>query len=199
MKLASLQDLLVEQLHDIYSAEKQVVRSLPTLVEAAQTPRLQDAFKKHLLVTERQVNRLERAFRYLHTRARERVCEGMQGLLAEERKLLTEEVNPSVRDAGLIAAAQRIEHYEIAAYGTVRTIASQLGLNHVAQLLDQTLTEEKEADRVLSEIAEAQVNLTAQVGTTGPVAPDEGEDGEENGEREEEDEEDDEVEPTETR
>lgn len=199
MRLASLQDLLVEQLHDIYSAEKQVVQTLPSLVEAAQAPRLQDALKKHLLVTERQVNRLERAFRYLHTSARERVCEGMQGLLAEERRLLTEESNPSVRDAGLIAAAQRVEHYEIAAYGTVRTIASQLGLNHVAQLLDQTLTEEKEADRVLSEIAEAQVNLTAQVGTTGPVAPEDGEDREDDGEVEDEDEEDDEVEPTETR
>lgn len=199
MRLASLQDLLVEQLHDIYSAEKQVVQSLPTLVEAAQAPRLQDAFKKHLLVTERQVNRLERAFRYLHTSARERVCEGMQGLLAEERKLLAEEANPSVRDAGLIAAAQRVEHYEIAAYGTVRTIASQLGLNHIAQLLDQTLTEEKEADRLLSEIAEAQVNLTAQVGTTGPVGPDESEDGDENVEVEEDEGEEDEVESTETR
>jgi ferritin-like metal-binding protein YciE len=164
MALDTLQDLLVDQLKDLLSAEKQLVQALPKMAKAAQSPDLQSAFQEHLAATENHVTRLEQAFGELGESARAKKCKGMEGLIEEGSEVIDEKGDPDVRDAGLIAAAQRVEHYEIAAYGTVQAIATQLGLDSVAQLMEATLNEEKEADRLLSEIAQGEVNLSAETG-----------------------------------
>ncbi len=161
MALNDMQSLLVEQLRDLLSAEKQLVQALPKMAKAAQSPDLQQAFQDHLEATQNHVTRLEQAFAQIDETARARKCKGMEGLILEGSEMIEEKGQPDVKDAGLIAAAQRVEHYEIAAYGTVRFMAHQLGLEGVVQLMDATLDEEKEADRLLSELAESRAKAGA--------------------------------------
>jgi ferritin-like metal-binding protein YciE len=161
-KLRTLDDLYTDMLKDLYSAEKQLVKALPKLAKNAQSPDLQKAFQEHLKQTERHVERIERIFSDLGGSPRGEKCVGMEGLVAEGNELLQEDTDPDVLDAGLIAAAQKVEHYEIASYGTVRTWAERLGHNSAAQLLQQTLDEEGDANKKLTEIAESHVNMEAQ-------------------------------------
>ena len=161
MALDTMQELLVEELRDIYSAEQQLVKALPKLGSAASTARLQDALQDHLTDTEGHVRRLEQIFEALGQKAAGRKCKGMEGLLEEAAEMAAESGSELVRDAGLIASAQRVEHYEIAAYGCAITHARLLGQEQVADLLEQTLVEEKSADERLSAIAEQEVNGSA--------------------------------------
>ncbi len=161
MKLESLKDLYLEQLKDLHSAETQLLDALPKLAEAASAPDLKQAFQEHLRQTREHVERLERIFGQLGERAGGHECEGMKGLIKEGREMLKMDGDPRVIDAGLIAAAQRVEHYEIAGYGTVRTYAELLGhAEHVA-LLERTLREEEETDDLLTRLAESHINEEA--------------------------------------
>lgn len=160
-KLHTLDDLYMDLLKDLYSAEKQLVKALPKMAKNAQSPDLQKAFQEHLRQTEGQVERIERIFSDLEGSPRGKKCVGMEGLIEEGNELLKEDTEPDVLDAGLIAAAQKVEHYEIAAYGTASAHARQLGFSSVAQLLDQTLEEEKMTDEKLTKIAKNQVNVQA--------------------------------------
>jgi ferritin-like metal-binding protein YciE len=164
MALASLHDLLVEELRDIYHAERQLLKALPKMAKGASTPRLQQALQEHLTETEQQVDRLERAFGELDQPVRAKKCRGMEGIVEEGREVLGERGDHDVKDAAIIAAAQRVEHYEIAAYGTVCTYARTLGYDTVAKLLEQTLEEEKAADKKLTELAESGINQMAVEG-----------------------------------
>jgi ferritin-like metal-binding protein YciE len=167
--LNTLDSLFVNELRDIYDAEKQLTKALPKMAKAASSDELRTAFENHLKQTEGHVNRLERAFEDIGEAAKGVRCVGMAGLVEEGSKILEEKADESVRDAALIAAAQKVEHYEIAAYGTLVTFAETLGHSDVGQLLADTLAEEKEADRTLTEIAEGIVNLEAtDAGDTPP-------------------------------
>jgi ferritin-like metal-binding protein YciE len=159
----SLEKLFVEQLKDIYSAETQLVSALPKMAKAASTPELQEAFNMHLDETRNQVQRLEKLFEGIDASPRGKKCRGMEGLIEEGNELIKEkaEYDPETLDAGLIAAAQKVEHYEISAYGTVRAFAEQLGRQEAMDILNQTLDEEYAADRKLSAIAESMVNQEA--------------------------------------
>ena len=161
MALESLQDLFLNELKDIYNAEKQIVRALPRMAKAAEAPELGQAFTKHLRETEGQVERLERIFKSLGQTARGKTCKGMQGLLEEGKEILEEEGAPEVIDAALIAAAQRVEHYEIAAYGCLRTYAQLLGMTDADRLLEQTLREEEATDKALTSLGEGGLNQAA--------------------------------------
>jgi ferritin-like metal-binding protein YciE len=161
MKLESLKDLYVEQLRDLYSAETQLVDALPKMAEAAHHPELKQAFQEHLVQTRQHVERLERVFNDLSMRPGGETCEGMEGLLKEGKEMMKMTGAPEVIDAGLIAAAQRVEHYEIAGYGTVRTYAELLGFNEAVRLLERTLQEEEAADELLTQIAESRINAEA--------------------------------------
>jgi ferritin-like metal-binding protein YciE len=161
MELATLRDLLVEQLQDIYDAEHRIAKALPKMARTATSPELQAAFERHLGETESQIGRLEQAFEHLGEKAKKKACKAMQGLIAEGEETLEEEADPEVKDAALIAAAQRIEHYEMAAYGTVRSYARLLKEAAGAALLDQTYKEEKATDESLTELAESTINLEA--------------------------------------
>jgi ferritin-like metal-binding protein YciE len=157
----SLECLLEDQLQDIYDAEQRLTKALPKMAEAACDTQLSNAFTTHLRETEQQVNRLEKVFEQIGKKAKSKTCEAMKGLIAEGEEMISAKGDDSVRDAALIAAAQRVEHYEIAAYGTARTLARQLGHEQAAQLLQQTLDEEGAADKKLTAIAEASVNRQA--------------------------------------
>lgn len=159
--MEALQKLLMHELSDIYDAETQIVKALPKLIQNASSSQLQLAFKEHLTVTKRQIERLNEVFETLGEKREETKCKGMAGLIAEGDEILKEGFEESTQDAGLIGAAQRVEHYEIAAYGTARTLAQTLGNNDVAQLLAESLEEEKEADQRLTQIAESMVNVQA--------------------------------------
>jgi len=161
-KMATLEDLYMDLLKDLYSAEKQIVKALPKMAKNAQSPDLQRAFQEHLRQTEGQVERIERIFSELDGSPRGKKCVGMEGLIEEGNELLKEETEPDVLDAGLIAAAQKVEHYEIAGYGTARAWAQRLGYNNAARLLEQTLEEESMANEKLTKIAESHVNMEAQ-------------------------------------
>jgi len=161
-KMQTLDDLYMDMLKDLYSAEKQLVKALPKMAKNAQSPDLQRAFQDHLKQTEGHVERIERIFSELGGSPRGKKCVGMEGLVEEGNELLQEDVEPDVLDAGLIAAAQKVEHYEIASYGTVRTWAERLGYHNAAQLLQQTLDEEGDANKKLTQIAESHVNMEAQ-------------------------------------
>lgn len=161
MALESLRDLYVDELKDLYNAENQIVKALPKMIKTANSDELREAFQDHLTKTEGHVQRLEQIFENLGERARGKKCLGMEGLLEEGKEMMKEEAEPEVLDAALIGAAQRVEHYEIAAYGTVRAFAEQLGHNDAADLLQQTLDEEGEADKLLTRIAEGLVNQLA--------------------------------------
>jgi ferritin-like metal-binding protein YciE len=161
MALNSLQDLFLNELKDVLNAEKQLVQALPRMAKAAQSPELQRAFTKHLKETEGHVDRLERIFRSLGQTARGKACKGMQGLVEEGKEILEENGSPEVIDAALISAAQRVEHYEIAAYGCLRTYAQLLGNNEADRLLQQTLAEEEATDKALTKLGEGGINQAA--------------------------------------
>ena len=161
MPLDSMQDLFLNELKDVYNAEKQILRALPRMAKAADAPALQQAFTKHLRETEGQVQRLERIFKSLGQAARGKKCKGMEGLIEEGKEILEEEGAPEVIDAALISAAQRVEHYEIAAYGCLRTYAQLLGMDEADRLLEQTLQEEEATDKALSALGEGGINQAA--------------------------------------
>jgi ferritin-like metal-binding protein YciE len=161
MSLESMEDLFLNELKDMYNAEKQIVRSLPRMAKAAGSPGLRTAFTKHLKETEIQVQRLERIFKSLDLTPRGKMCKGMEGILEEGKEILEEEGPPEVIDAALIAAAQRVEHYEIAAYGCLRSYAQLLGYADADRLLSETLAEEEAADETLSGLAEGGINQAA--------------------------------------
>ena len=161
MAMESLHDLYVEELKDLYSAEKQILRALPKMAKKATHDQLRAAFEEHLEVTKEQVKRLETIFDELERSPRGKKCRGMEGLIEEGEEMMSEDANPDVLDAALIASAQRVEHYEIAAYGTARTYADQLGLADHSRLLQQTLDEEGETDKRLTKLAESRINREA--------------------------------------
>jgi len=161
MALNSLQDLFLNELKDVLNAEKQLVAALPRMAKAAQSPQLQQAFTKHLRETEGHVQRLERIFKSLGQTARGKACKGMEGLVEEGKEILKEDGAPEVIDAALISAAQRVEHYEIAAYGCLRTYAQLLGNTDADRLLQQTLAEEEATDKALSALGEGGINQAA--------------------------------------
>ena len=167
MKFQNLEDLLHEELKDLYDAEQQLVEALPKMMEAAENPQLQEAFREHLQQTEQQVTRLEEVFEELGFEPESHTCKGMKGLIAEGQQMIKAKGDTDVRDAGLIGAAQRVEHYEIAAYGTARTLAQRLGRSRAAELLQTTLDEEGETDKKLTAIAESSVNPRAADEPTG--------------------------------
>ena len=165
MEMESLQELYVDELKDLYSAEKQLVKALPKMVKNATNPELKEAFSNHLDETEGHVQRLEKIFQMLGEKAGGKKCKGMEGLIEEAKELLEEDASEEVLDAGLISKAQHVEHYEMAGYGTVRTYAEQLGFADQAKLLQQTLDEEGKANELLTQIAESSVNLEAEEGS----------------------------------
>lgn len=164
MKLKTLDDLLVKELRDLYSAEKQLIKALPKMAKGANSAALKDAISEHLEVTRMQAERLEQIFEMLEVGSRGPKCAAMEGLIEEGSQLLEEEGDPSVIDAGIIGAAQRVEHYEIAGYGVVRTFARLLGRDKIADLLQTTLDEEAETDEKLTELAESEINVEAASG-----------------------------------
>lgn len=170
MKVSNLQELLVDELKDLYNAEQQLVKALPKMAKAANSDELRTAFEEHLEQTKGHVERLDRAFESLDVATRGKKCMGMEGLISEGKELLEADMPEAVLDAGIIGAAQKVEHYEIAAYGTARRHAELLNLNEVVRLLEQTLDEEKQTDERLTDIAET-INVEAE-------DPGESEDGE---------------------
>jgi ferritin-like metal-binding protein YciE len=160
MSVATIEELFVDELKDLYSAEKQITKSLPKLAKAATSPELKDAFESHLQETFGQIERLDKAFEILGKSPRGKTCNGMKGVLEEGAEVLEETEEGPVRDAALISAAQRVEHYEMAGYGCVREYAKLLGQDEIAKLLDETLAEEKAADSKLGKVAK-QINPEA--------------------------------------
>ena len=156
-----LEELLVDELKDIYSAESQIVKALPKMAKAASSPDLKRAFERHLEETRRHVERLDQIGDTLDVKLTGKKCKGMEGLIEEGKELLDEDFDENAIDAGLIGAAQRVEHYEIAAYGTARTHATLLGYNKIARLLQQTLNEEGATDKKLTQLAESIINVEA--------------------------------------
>ena len=161
MKLNSLEELFVEELKDVYDAENQIVKALPKMVKATSTPELQRAFQEHLEKTKGHVQRLDRVFQALGEEPKAKKCDGLRGIIEEGEDVISDGSEGPVRDAGLIAGAQRVEHYEIAAYGSLKTWARQLGKDQCASILEETLAEEKEADQTLTDIAMSSVNADA--------------------------------------
>lgn len=166
MKSSSLQDLFVLELSDLYDAEHQLIKALPKMAKASSSETLRGAFEEHLEKTKEHAARIERIFADLDLPARREKCKGMQGLISEGNDLIKKKLSPDVQDAGIIAAAQRVEHYEIAAYGCVRTYAELLQNREAVDLLEQTLQEEKDADEKLTELAQ-QINVEAQAPAEG--------------------------------
>jgi len=160
MKANSLQELYMEQLRDLYDAEHQIIKALPKMISAANSEGLKQALTEHLDVTREQATRLEQIFEDMGEKAKGERCKGMQGVLEEGNELVTGVKDSEVRDAAIIAAAQRVEHYEMAGYGTARTFATILDEQEASKLLQQTLDEEKEADQTLTDLAE-KVNANA--------------------------------------
>lgn len=156
-----MDDLFLHHLKDIYYAEKQILKALPKMVKATKSPELAEAFETHRQETEGQVQRLEQIFEILDKPARGVKCEAIEGLIAEAKEVMDEAKESGVLDAGLLASAQAVEHYEIARYGTMSAWANQLGLSKAVKLLEQTLEQEKAADRLLTRLAESAVNAEA--------------------------------------
>lgn len=161
MKLMTLRDLLIDQLKDLHNAEAQLVKALPKVAKAATSDELREAILSHLEETRGQMDRLDQIFEMLDVKPGRKKCKAMEGLLAEGSEIVAEDAEPMVHDAAIIAAAQRIEHYEIAAYGCSRTFATNLGEHAVADLLQQTLDEEAAADEALTQIAVSGINKAA--------------------------------------
>jgi len=164
MKLDSLKTVLGESVRDLYSAESQLVKALPKMAKAASHPDLKTAFTAHLAETKVQAERLEKVCELLGVKAKGKTCKAMKGLVEEGSEIIEEDGTPAAKDAALIEAAQKVEHYEIAGYGTCVTFANVLGLTEVAALLKETLNEEKAADKKLSALAESGINAAADFG-----------------------------------
>ena len=167
MALATLHDLMVHELKDLYSAERQLIQALPRMSKNATSDQLRTAIDNHLAQTEEQASRLEQILESFGESPRGQKCEGMHGLIEEGKTLLKEDADPEVLDAGIIVAAQKVEHYEIAAYGAVCEYARMMGHTEALHLLEQTLEEEKKADELLNQIAEGGINALAQRGDEG--------------------------------
>ena len=161
MKLDTLQKLYTEELRDLYNAENQLLKALPKMAKAASSEELKDAFEKHLEQTKGHVERLEQVFKELDERPKGKTCRAMKGLIQEGSEILEQDGDESVRDAGIIVAAQKVEHYEIAGYGSARTFAHLLGQNKAAELLQATLDEESETNELLTRLAESIINPEA--------------------------------------
>ncbi|MBY0527259.1 MAG: ferritin-like domain-containing protein [Gemmataceae bacterium] len=164
MKLESLEALFIDQLRDIYNAEQQITKALPKMAKAASTEELRQAFLDHLEETRGQIDRLEQVFSECDLKPRGKKCEAIEGLIEEGAEIIESDASPAVKDAGLIAAGQKVEHYEMASYGCLRTWARLLGFDRSAQLLQETLDEEGEADKKLTGLAEQGVNEEAMTG-----------------------------------
>ena len=173
MEINSLRELYVEQLRDLYDAENQLIKALPKMAKEASSEELRQGIEEHLEQTRGHAERLEQIFEQLGEKAKGKKCKAMQGLLDEGKEVLEEDMEEDTKDAAIIAAAQRVEHYEISGYGTARTYANLLGENEAAGLLEETLNEEKETDKKLTQLAE-EINVEAAEGS-----------GEEEGEEEE--------------
>lgn len=161
MKLNTLDDLLLQELKDLYSAENQLVKALPKMAKAASNSELKAGFEEHLEQTKGHVERLDQIAEMLGKKLTGHKCKAMEGLVEEGADMVSEDADENVRDAGLIGAAQRVEHYEIAGYGTARALAHRLGNEDVADILSETLEEEKETDVKLTKLAESEVNASA--------------------------------------
>lgn len=161
MKVDSVDKLFINELKDLYSAEKQITRALPKMAKAATSDELRNAFQTHLEETRHQIERLDRVFEMVGQRASAKTCKGMKGLLEEGEEVMKETEEGELRDAAMISAAQRVEHYEMAAYGTVRTLADMMGQREISKLLQETLDEEGNTDKKLTQIA-MKVNRMAQ-------------------------------------
>jgi len=161
----SLHDLFLNQIEDLYDAENRLTKALPKMAEAAHSTQLKQAFLQHLTETQGHVSRLETIFRVLNVEPKRETCEAMKGLIAEGEQIVGAKGDPDVKDAAIIAAAQRVEHYEISGYGSARTFAQRLALTQAANLLQQTLNEEVGADKKLNTIAESSVNVQAAATT----------------------------------
>ncbi|MBP2303776.1 DUF892 family protein [Azospirillum melinis] len=170
MAAKTMQDLLIEDLRDIYHAEKQIAKALPKMAKAASSDQLRQAFETHLEQTHGQIERLQQVFEELDTRPRGKHCDAMEGLISEAQEILEMGLAPEVQDAALIAAAQKVEHYEIASYGTLHAFATACGLDKVAQLLDETLQEEKDTDTLLNKLAIGDVNKKAMAASAKKAA-----------------------------
>lgn len=164
MQLSTLDDLFVKELRDMYSAERQLIQTLPKMAKKANSQELAQAIEVHLGETEQQAERLEKVFEMLDVSSRGPVCKGMKGIIDEGKDVLEESEEPDVLDAGIIASAQKVEHYEIASYGTICEYAQVLGHTEIADLLHKTLEEEKAADEKLSALAEQGINAMATTG-----------------------------------
>jgi ferritin-like metal-binding protein YciE len=165
MKIDNLQKLYVEELRDLHSAERQIIQALPRMIKAATSPELKSALQEHLNITEVQLGRLDKIFETLGKKGTGKKCKGMEGIIAEGKEMLEEDMVPETLDAAIISAAQHVEHYEMAGYGTVRTYAQLLGDNVAMKLLQMTLDEEGDADKKLTELAQ-RINVEAEA----PVA-----------------------------
>jgi ferritin-like metal-binding protein YciE len=161
MEMESLQELFVEELRDLYSAEAQLLKAMPRMAKKAQHPELKAAIETHMQETQGQVERLEQVFELLGEKAKGKKCLAMEGLINEAKEHMSEDMDDDVMDAALIGMAQKIEHYEIAGYGTARTYAKLLGHKDVQRLLQQTLDEEGKTDKLLTKLAESSINLEA--------------------------------------
>jgi ferritin-like metal-binding protein YciE len=160
-KEKGLEDLFLATLKDVYYAEKQILRALPKMAKAAESDELRQAFEKHRAETEGHVERLEEVFEAIGKKAQGKTCEAIQGIIEEGKEIMEDFAESEALDAGLIAAAQAVEHYEISRYGTLRTWAQELGMKNAVKLLEETLQEEKKTDQLLTELAEARVNQKA--------------------------------------
>jgi len=160
-KIKSLDELFLEELKDLYSAENQLIKALPKIAKATTSTKLKSAIESHLEQTKRHASRLEEAFKELGHKPQQVTCKAMKGLIEEGEEMIHKADRCAARDAGIIGSAQRVEHYEISAYGTAQTHASLLGYNRIEELLQETLGEEKQANRMLNEIAEDSVNNDA--------------------------------------
>jgi ferritin-like metal-binding protein YciE len=161
MQLETLQDLYFHELKDLYSAEKQLIRALPKMAKAAKNDKLAAGFEEHLHQTKEHAARIERILSNHKKSTRGSRCKGMEGIIAEGEEMVEEQADPEVKDAGLISAAQRVEHYEIAGYGTARTYAEMLGDSEAAKLLQTTLGEEEQTDQKLTKLAKSSINVAA--------------------------------------
>jgi ferritin-like metal-binding protein YciE len=164
MKLNNLNDLFIHELKDLYNAENQIMKALPKMAKEASSPDLKNAFEMHLRETEKQIERLDMVFKNLGEKPTGEKCKAMEGIIREAEDMMSENADSDVMDAALIACAQRVEHYEIAGYGTVCTYAKQLGQTEALDMLQMTLNEEKMTDEKLTMIAESKINIRAQHG-----------------------------------
>jgi ferritin-like metal-binding protein YciE len=175
-KVQSLQDMYVEELKDIYNAEKQLLKALPKMAKAASSEELRAAFEEHTQQTQGHIERLEQVFKTLDMQPKSKTCEAMKGLVEEGQEIIDMDGDESAIDAGLIAAAQKVEHYEIATYGTLRSWAKQLGNDEAVELLQQTLDEESQTDEKLTQLAESLINQEAEEGELVEASEDEEDD-----------------------